>query len=64
MRFSLWGSLKNKVYATPVESEEELIRRVQNEANVIRDDAEMLRKVQFNFIRRIQLCIRENVVGY
>jgi len=57
--FFLWGALKNKVYANPVESQEELIRRVQNEVNVIRDDAEMLRKIQFNFIRRIQLCIRE-----
>ncbi|XP_018577461.1 CD63 antigen-like, partial [Anoplophora glabripennis] len=34
VRFLLWKSLKNKVYATPVESQEELLRRIQNEADI------------------------------
>lgn len=60
MDYFFWGALKNKVYATPVGTEQELILRIQQEFNILKNDQEMLGRTQFNFLRRVQLCIREN----
>lgn len=54
--FFYWGCLKDKVYAKPIRSEEELRQRVFDAARTITDIS--LRKLSRNFIRRCNLCIR------
>lgn len=56
----LWGTLKSMVYSTPVNTENELWARIQNAAQTIKTDRQMLQNVQTNFLRRINLCIQEN----
>lgn len=55
-----WGALKSKVYSSPINTEDELWARIQNVSQSIKNNAEMLQRVQFNFLRRINLCIQEN----
>lgn len=56
----LWGTLKNKVYSNPVNTENELWARIQNAAETIKSNRQMLQNVQKIFLRRINLCIHEN----
>lgn len=60
MDYFLWGKLKTMVYSNPVNTEDELWARIQNSVNILRLDAEMMNRVQFNFLRRINLCVQEN----
>lgn len=54
--FFYWGCLKDKVYAKPIRSEEELRQRVFEAARTISEIS--LRKLSRNFIKRCFLCIR------
>ena len=58
--FFLWGMLKDYVYSSPVASRAEVWNRITNKCNVIRNDHHLLDRVDFNFRRRINLCLREN----
>lgn len=58
--YFLWGTLKNMVYSRPVNEEPELWRRIQDAVVILRNDVEMIQRVQFNFLRRVDLCIRMN----
>lgn len=58
--YFLWGALKAMVYSRPVNTEEELWARIQNATDTLKNDAEMMQRVQFNFLRRINLCMRVN----
>lgn len=60
MDYFLWGTLKSLVYSRPVDTEDELRRRIQTGIDALRNDDEMLQRVQFNFLRRINLCTHEN----
>lgn len=57
--FFLWGHLKSLVYATPVETREELQERIIHHSNGIKRNHEMLWRVQQSTIRRALACIRE-----
>ena len=48
------------VYSRPIDNEEELLRRIQNSTNVLKQDVEMMQRVQANFLRRIHLSVHEN----
>lgn len=54
--FFYWGCLKDKIYAKPIRSEDELRERVFEAARTISEIS--LRKLSRNFIRRCHLCIR------
>lgn len=58
--YFLWRALKSKVYASPVNRVEELRERILNAANFFRNNPETMQNVQFNFLRRINLCLQEN----
>lgn len=45
---------------TPVDNEEQLWQRIQDVTNNLRADEEVMQRVHFNFLRRIDLCIRAN----
>ncbi|KAJ8940238.1 hypothetical protein NQ318_016694, partial [Aromia moschata] len=52
--FFIWGDLKQKVYSVRIENEEQLWNIIQN------TNEETLRRVHFNFLRRIDFCINGN----
>ena len=57
----LWGHMKEKIYATPVPNEEELVARIVAAAGEVRDKAnEVFPDVRRSIVRRAELCIREN----
>lgn len=56
--FFLWGTLKNKVYATPSNTVEELQRRVVQACEEIAP--QVLQNVVLSTVRRVELCQREN----
>lgn len=58
--FFLWGTLKEFVYSSPVASQEELWNRIIHKCTSIRNNQQLLDRVDFNFRRRINLCVREN----
>lgn len=58
--YFLWGTLKDFVYSTPVETREDLWNRISNKCTIIKNDIQLLDKVDFNFRRRVHLCLREN----
>lgn len=58
--FFLWGHIKSVVYKTPVANEAQLWQRIQHAINDLRGDGEILQRVMFNFLRRINLCMRVN----
>ncbi|KAF2350323.1 hypothetical protein FHG87_018919 [Trinorchestia longiramus] len=57
--FFLWGHLKNKVYSSPLRDIDELKQRIENEANLLQDDA-FVRQMIVGMRRRMQLCIEKN----
>lgn len=58
--FFLWGHMKQLVYATPVNTIDELRQRVNNVAEIIRQNPEMILRTQTSMARRIQACIDNN----
>lgn len=55
--FFLWGHMKQLVYATPVNSVEELTNRIHDVAAAIRANPDMIRRSQQSLIRRARACI-------
>lgn len=55
--FFLWGYLKNLVYATPVNSLEDLTARLHNAAGIIRAQPGKILRSQESLLRRVQLCL-------
>ena len=55
--FYLWGHLKSLVYETPVDSEAELLPRIQAACDQVRGTPEVLERVRRSMMHRCQLCI-------
>jgi hypothetical protein len=53
--FFLWGHLKEQVYAVPPKTIEDLVARL--EAALKKIDANMLRHVRENAVRRTAVCL-------
>jgi hypothetical protein len=58
--FFLWGHLKNKVYSTLPRDTDELRQRIEIEANFLREDGALVRRVMAGMRRRMQLCVDRN----
>lgn len=54
--FFLWGHMKNLVYETPVETEEDLVARVMAAAYIIKHTPGLMGRVYDNMLRRYTLC--------
>ena len=54
--YFLWGYLKDKVYQTPPQDIYDLRERIQNEANLLRENPELVRRVVLEMRRRTNLC--------
>lgn len=58
--FFFWGHLKNLVYKTPVESQEDLLHRIVTHCEEIRNNQGMLFRVQQRYLRLLRKCIDVN----
>ena len=57
--FFLWGHLKTLVYDTPIRDREDLLARIRNGCDVIRNTPGILARTRRSIIRRTRLCIEE-----
>lgn len=57
--FFLWGAFKEKVYKSPVNNREDLLMRILNAGNFF-NNPETLQRVQFHFLRSVNMCVQEN----
>ena len=48
------------VYSRPINTEEKLWGRIQNAANMLKNDVEVMQRVNFNFLRQFNLCTHVN----
>uniref|UniRef100_V5I843 Transposable element Tc3 transposase n=1 Tax=Anoplophora glabripennis TaxID=217634 RepID=V5I843_ANOGL len=60
MDFFFWGHIKSIVYATPVDSVEELQERIFAAADEIRNNPIIFARVRNNFDKRVRLCLERN----
>lgn len=58
--FFAWGFLKEKVYSSPVNTRDELIDRINNACDDLRQNQHQLALVRRSLIRRCELCTEEN----
>ena len=55
--FFLWGQLKTLVYSTPIRGPEDLLMRIRNGCDVIRNTPGLIARVRESIIRRYELCV-------
>lgn len=58
--FFFWGALKSVVYATPVNSDEDLVARIVCAAADIQQTAGIFERVRQSMVRRCNACIASN----
>ena len=58
--FFLWGAMEAHVYATPVESAEDLVARIVAAGEAVRQDPGVFVRVREAWLRRVQKCIEQN----
>jgi hypothetical protein len=57
MDFFLWGHIKALIYMSPVDSEEDLIARMAEEAASIRQQPSVFEPKSQSLLRRCRLCV-------
>lgn len=57
--FFFWGELKQRVYATPVENVDQLRQKIFYHSQEIKNNRQMLWRVQQSLVRRTRECIRQ-----
>ncbi|GFX45712.1 uncharacterized protein TNCV_1422961 [Trichonephila clavipes] len=55
--YFLWGNLKNLVYATSIDSDEDLVDRISEGAARMREIPDIFERVHQSLHRRCQACI-------
>jgi len=58
--FLLWGFMKEQVYSKEVNNREELLMRIHNVADIIRQTPNLLEKTWSSLHRRMEKCIEVN----
>jgi hypothetical protein len=58
--FFVWGYLKDLVYATPVQTRDDLILRIQEACENLRNNPDMISSSVNSLLRRCQKCIEVN----
>lgn len=59
MDFFFWGDLKRRVYDTPIETEDDLRRRIFHHSQEMKNNIQMLWRVQQGLVRRALMCTRQ-----
>ncbi|KAJ8913308.1 hypothetical protein NQ315_010976 [Exocentrus adspersus] len=57
--FYVWGYLKDKVYATPVLTRDDLVQRIQEACNEMRQNPNQVSDAVNSLIRRCHKCIEK-----
>lgn len=57
--YFLWGTMKQRVYSSPIYSEAELEERVLRVADEIRNDPEMIRRATEQILLRATICLQQ-----
>lgn len=57
--YFLWGAMKQRVYNTHISSETDLYDRIENCANYIRNDPEMIRRATQQISLRAIMCLQQ-----
>ena len=58
--FFQWGYLKCKIFQTSPKSLEQLELRINTKMNHLRQDQELVRRADFNMLRRARVCSERN----
>lgn len=58
--YAIWGYLKASVYSSEINSREELLQRIEDACNEIRNNPDMTRKTIRHIITRARKCIEQN----
>lgn len=58
--YYLWGHMKTIVYATEVQTREELLQRIEMAANTVRENHDQILRATRAITRRAQICIDHN----
>jgi hypothetical protein len=58
--YFLWGYIKDLIFSIPIDTIKVLRKRVENAATTIRNNREMLERVEESFRRRLHYCIDNN----
>lgn len=59
--FYFWGAMKNMIYSEPVESEEDLVARIVEASETIRQTPGIFQRTRESLLRRSDFC--RNVGG-
>jgi hypothetical protein len=57
--YFLWGTMKQRVYSTPIDSEADLQDRVLSCADAISNDPDMIRRATQQIVLRATLCLQQ-----
>lgn len=58
--YHVWGYLKSKVYSTEINTREELLQRIEDACEELKNDQAMIRKSIRHLTKRAQKCIEQN----
>lgn len=58
--FFLWGYLKSKVYSTPPANAQELREKIFNEAQLLKEDPQVIKRVVGAMRKKLDLCLRRD----
>ncbi|WP_209391484.1 hypothetical protein, partial [Chryseobacterium sp. RR2-3-20] len=53
----VWSSLRDIIYKERIESRGELLQKIQEAANVIRNNAGLIFNIRISLIKRLEKCI-------
>ena len=60
MDFCFWGFMKEKVYAVPLEDEQQLRVRIIEAENQFRQKDMIFQRIRLSLLKRYRMCIEEN----
>lgn len=58
--YHVWGSLKSKVYSTPINTREQLLERIENACTEMKNDPVVIRKSTNHILTRARICLQQN----
>lgn len=58
--FFIWGKLKSMVYAEDISTEEQLLQRINDGCQEIRNNANEIRRAVYSLTKRARMCINKN----
>lgn len=57
--YFLWGTMKQRIYSTPINTEADLVERIVNCAAELKNSPEIIKKATRHILVRAQLCLQQ-----